>query len=41
VGRWADAATAYRLALELTSNDVERAFLARRLAQVEAAGRAN
>jgi RNA polymerase sigma-70 factor (ECF subfamily) len=41
VGRWADAATAYRLAIELTSNDVERAFLARRLVQVETASRAN
>jgi RNA polymerase sigma-70 factor, ECF subfamily len=37
VARWTDAAAAYRVALELTSNEVERAFLARRLAQVEAA----
>jgi RNA polymerase sigma-70 factor (ECF subfamily) len=41
VGRWADAAIAYRVALELTSNDVERAFLARRLAQVQQAAQLN
>ena len=38
LGRDAEAGTAYRLALELTSNDVERAFLAQRLAEVEAGG---
>ena len=38
LGRAAEAATAYRAALELTSNDVERAFLGRRLAEVDAGG---
>jgi RNA polymerase sigma-70 factor (ECF subfamily) len=33
---WRDAATAYRRAIELTTNGVERAFLERRLAEVEA-----
>jgi RNA polymerase sigma-70 factor (ECF subfamily) len=37
VGRSKDAAVAYRTALELTTNDVERAFLDRRLREVEAA----
>jgi RNA polymerase sigma-70 factor (ECF subfamily) len=37
VGRWGEAAVAYRAALELTSNEVERTFLTRRLAQVEGA----
>jgi RNA polymerase sigma-70 factor (ECF subfamily) len=37
VGRWSEAAEAYRGALELTTNEVERSFLTRRLAQVEAA----
>jgi RNA polymerase sigma-70 factor (ECF subfamily) len=36
LGAWRDAAAAYRAALELTSNDVERAFLARRIAEMEA-----
>ncbi len=36
LGRAAEAAMAYRAALELTSNDVERAFLGRRLAEAEA-----
>jgi RNA polymerase sigma-70 factor, ECF subfamily len=36
LGRRPAAAAAYRLALELTTNDVERAFLARRLVEVEA-----
>jgi RNA polymerase sigma-70 factor (ECF subfamily) len=35
VGRLREAAAAYRAALELTANDVERAFLAGRIAQVE------
>ena len=35
LGRLTEAAGAYRRALELTSNEVERAFLARRLAGVE------
>ena len=39
VARWTDAAAAYRVALELTSNEVERSFLLRRLAQVEAAAK--
>ena len=37
LGRWAAAADAYRIARELTSNEVEHAFLSRRLAEVEAA----
>ncbi len=36
--RWSEAAAAYRRALELTSNGAERAFLERRLAEVESAG---
>ena len=36
LGRLGEAAEAYRSALELASNPVERAFLARRLAEVEA-----
>jgi RNA polymerase sigma-70 factor (ECF subfamily) len=39
LGHWAPAAEAYRSALELTSNDVEREFLAGRLAESEAASR--
>jgi RNA polymerase sigma-70 factor, ECF subfamily len=35
VGRWTDAAIAYRVALELTSNEVERAFLTRRLKGIQ------
>jgi RNA polymerase sigma-70 factor (ECF subfamily) len=35
LGRLAEAARAYRTAMGLTSNEVERAFLARRLAEVE------
>ena len=35
LGRFSSAADAYRAALELTTNDVERAFLARRLAEME------
>ena len=35
VGRPADAATAYRRALDLTDNDAEREFLAQRLASLE------
>jgi RNA polymerase sigma-70 factor (ECF subfamily) len=38
LGRWADAATAYRAALELVDNARERAFLAGRLAECQAAG---
>ncbi len=38
VGRRADAAAAYERALALTTNDAERAFLARRLGEVRAAG---
>jgi RNA polymerase sigma-70 factor (ECF subfamily) len=34
LGRWPEAADAYEEALTLTGNDVERAFLARRLAAV-------
>jgi RNA polymerase sigma-70 factor, ECF subfamily len=41
LGRRAAAADAYRAALALTSNDVERAFLARRLVEVEGAARPN
>jgi RNA polymerase sigma-70 factor (ECF subfamily) len=37
LGRATEAAAAYRAALELTSNDVERAFLDRRLREVAAA----
>ena len=33
LGRMSDAADAYRRALSLTTNDVERRFLLRRLAQ--------
>ena len=36
--RWSEAAAAYRRALELTATEPERAFLARRLAEVERAG---
>jgi RNA polymerase sigma-70 factor (ECF subfamily) len=35
LGRSADASAAYRRALELTTNEVERAFLAERLAEVD------
>ncbi len=35
-GCWSEAASAYRLAIELVSNDSERRFLERRLAQIEA-----
>jgi RNA polymerase sigma-70 factor, ECF subfamily len=38
LGRFSSAAGAYRAALELTTNEVERAFLARRLAEMEAGG---
>jgi RNA polymerase sigma-70 factor (ECF subfamily) len=38
LGRWDDAATAYRAALELVDNARERAFLAGRLAECQAAG---
>ena len=41
LGRHREAAAAYRSALALTSNSVERSFLARRLAEVEAAARPN
>ncbi len=41
LGRRAAAADAYRAALALTSNEVERAFLARRLAEVEGSARPN
>ena len=41
LGRRAAAADAYRAALALTSNEVERAFLARRLAEVEGSSRPN
>ncbi|WP_020386159.1 RNA polymerase sigma factor [Kribbella catacumbae] len=34
LGRWADAATSYEEALAMTGNEVERAFLARRLEEV-------
>jgi RNA polymerase sigma-70 factor (ECF subfamily) len=40
LGRRSDAADAYRRALALTSNEVERAFLARRIHEVDTA-RAN
>ncbi len=36
LGRWAEAALSYEEAIALTDNDVERAFLARRLAEVTA-----
>jgi RNA polymerase sigma-70 factor (ECF subfamily) len=35
LGRWSDAADSYRIALEQTSNEVERAFLARRVAEMD------
>ncbi|HJY84580.1 MAG TPA: RNA polymerase sigma factor [Candidatus Binatia bacterium] len=35
LGRWAEAAAAYRHALSLVTNDTERRFLKRRLAEVE------
>jgi RNA polymerase sigma factor (sigma-70 family) len=38
LGRWDDAVTAYRAALELVDNARERAFLAGRLAECQAAG---
>ena len=38
LGRRSEAATAYRRAADLTTNQAERAFLARRLVEVEAAG---
>ncbi|MGH9279195.1 MAG: RNA polymerase sigma factor, partial [Acidimicrobiales bacterium] len=34
LGRWGDAETAYRRAIELTANDVERAFLTERIIEV-------
>jgi RNA polymerase sigma-70 factor (ECF subfamily) len=36
LGRFSSAADAYRVARELTTNEVERAFLTRRLAEMEA-----
>jgi RNA polymerase sigma-70 factor, ECF subfamily len=39
LGRWSEAATAYRQAMELTVGVPERAFLARRLADVDRAAR--
>jgi RNA polymerase sigma-70 factor (ECF subfamily) len=39
LGRWAEAAAAYRHALSLVTNDAERRFLERRLAEAEAKGR--
>ncbi len=39
LGRNQEAATSYRKALSLTGNDVERRFLQRRLAEVDATGR--
>jgi len=36
LGRWAQAADAYRAALNLAANDGDRAFLERRLAEVRA-----
>jgi RNA polymerase sigma-70 factor (ECF subfamily) len=36
LGRGAEAAAAYRVALELADNEVERAFLRRRLTEVSA-----
>jgi RNA polymerase sigma-70 factor (ECF subfamily) len=41
LGRRTDAAAAYRAALALTSNEVERTFLARRIAEVEGSARPN
>jgi RNA polymerase sigma-70 factor, ECF subfamily len=38
LGRWAEAAAAYRRALSLVTNDAERRFLERRLAEIEAKG---
>jgi RNA polymerase sigma-70 factor (ECF subfamily) len=38
LGAWTEAATAYEEALTLTANDVERAFLASRLAEARANG---
>ena len=38
LGRWAEAAAAYRQALTLTNNARERTFLAARVATCEAAG---
>jgi RNA polymerase sigma-70 factor, ECF subfamily len=35
MGRFAEAATAYRRAMQLTTNDIELRFLRRRLAEVE------
>src|SRR4029077_18276302 len=35
LGRWSEAAKKYRRALELTTNDIERRFLRRRLVEVE------
>ena len=40
LGRWGDAAEAYQLALDLSSNAPERAFLAGRLAEVRSRGTA-
>ncbi len=39
LGRWAEAADAYRRALALVANDPERRFLERRLAEMEAQSR--
>jgi len=36
LGRWDDAAVQYQIALDLTDNEAERAFLARRIAEVSA-----
>ena len=41
LGRRSDAAAAYRAALALTTNEVERTFLLRRLGEVEGAARLN
>jgi RNA polymerase sigma-70 factor (ECF subfamily) len=38
LGRHAEAATAYRAALELADNDAERAFLATRLQEIDGSG---
>jgi RNA polymerase sigma-70 factor (ECF subfamily) len=38
LGRWEEAAEAYRSALETTTNDIERKFLRRRLVEVESSG---
>jgi RNA polymerase sigma-70 factor (ECF subfamily) len=38
LGRWSEAAGPYRTARELTTNEVERAFLSRRLEEVEERG---